>query len=138
MRIYVGNIPNQATEDDLQTAFSAFGQVASAQIIVDRFSGQPRGFGFVEMPNSAEGQAAIAGLNGKDLKGRALAVNEARPRQDRGDAGRGGAGGDRRGSGGGGGFGGWRWRWGYRALPPVRAARVVTDRSNPVVGVRSV
>ncbi len=100
MRIYVGNIPNQATEDDLQTAFTAYGQVASAQIIVDRFSGQPRGFGFVEMPNSAEGQAAIAGLNGKDLKGRALAVNEARPRQDRGDAGRGGAGGDRRGGGG--------------------------------------
>lgn len=89
MRIYIGNLSNQATEDDLREAFSAFGQVASAQIMVDRYSGQPRGFAFVEMPDNTQSLAAISGLNGKEIKGRAVTVNEARPRRE------GGPGGDR-------------------------------------------
>ena len=100
MNIYVGNLSFEVTEEDLQQAFSAFGQVASASLIKDKFTGQSRGFGFVEMPNSTEAQAAIAGLNGKDLKGRALNVNEARPRTEGGGRG-GGGGGGRRGGGGG-------------------------------------
>ena len=100
VNIYVGNLSRDVTEDDLREAFGAFGQVASANIIKDRFSGESRGFGFVEMPEKAEAQAAISGLNGKDLKGRALSVNEARPRAegrgDRGDRGGGGRGGGRR------------------------------------------
>jgi len=100
VNIYVGNLSRDVTEEDLQEAFGAFGQVASANIIKDRFSGESRGFGFVEMPEKAEAQAAISGLNGKDLKGRALSVNEARPRAegrgDRGDRGGGGRGGGRR------------------------------------------
>ena len=95
MRIYIGNLANQATEDDLREAFQAFGQVASAQIMVDRYSGQPRGFAFVEMPNNAEALAAISGLSGKDVKGRVITVNEARPRRE-------GGAGDRCGPGGGG------------------------------------
>ena len=99
MNIYVGNLPREATEEDLREAFAAFGQVTSAKIITDKFSGESRGFGFVEMPANAEGQAAIAGMNGKELKGRTLTVSEARPRAEgRG----GGGGGDRRGGGGGG------------------------------------
>jgi len=95
VNIYVGNLSRDVTEDDLREAFGAFGQVASANIIKDRFSGESKGFGFVEMPEKAEAQAAIAGLNGKDLKGRTLNVNEARPRTEgRGD--RGGRGGGRR------------------------------------------
>lgn len=100
MNIYVGNLSFEVTEEDLQQAFSAFGQVASASLIKDKFTGQSRGFGFVEMPNSTEAQAAIAGLNGKELKGRALNVNEARPRTEGGGRG-GGGGGGRRGGGGG-------------------------------------
>ncbi len=100
MNIYVGNLPREATEDDLRQAFEEFGQVDSAKIITDRFTGDSRGFGFVEMPNSTEAQSAISGLDGKDLKGRALRVNEARPRRDdrggRGGFGRGGSGGRRR------------------------------------------
>jgi RNA recognition motif-containing protein len=100
MNIYVGNLPREATEDDLRQAFEEFGQVTSAKIITDRFTGDSRGFGFVEMPNSPEAQSAISGLDGKDLKGRALRVNEARPRRDdrggRGGFGRGGSGGRRR------------------------------------------
>lgn len=100
MNIYVGNLPREATEDDLRKAFEEFGQVSSAKIITDRFTGDSRGFGFVEMPNSPEAQSAISGLDGKDLKGRALRVNEARPRSDdrggRGGFGRGGSGGRRR------------------------------------------
>ena len=80
MNIFVGNLPFEATEDDLIAAFGAYGQVASAAIIMDRFSGRPRGFGFVEMPNDSEAQAAIDNLNNTDLKGRALTVNQARPR----------------------------------------------------------
>lgn len=95
MNIYVGNLPNEATEDDLRQAFEAFGQVTVSKIITDKFTGQSRGFGFVEMPNSPEAQAALNGLNGTDLKGSALKVNEARPRSDRGSGGfgRGGSGG---------------------------------------------
>jgi RNA recognition motif-containing protein len=101
MNIYVGNLSRDATDDELRQAFSAFGQVASASVIRDKFSGESRGFGFVEMPTKAEADAAIQGLNGKELKGRTLNVNEARPRQDSG--GRGGGGGGGRGPGGGGG-----------------------------------
>ena len=82
MNIFVGNLPFEATEEDLLAAFGAHGQVDSAAIITDRFSGRPRGFGFVEMPNDTEAQAAIDNLNGTDLKGRPLTVNQARPRDD--------------------------------------------------------
>lgn len=93
MNIYVGNVPHGTTEEELQEAFQAFGQVASVAIIKDKFSGESRGFAFVEMPSKAEAQSAIAGLNGKEFKGRALSVNEARPRSEgRGDR-------DRRGDG---------------------------------------
>ena len=83
MNIYVGNISRTATEQDIKEAFEAFGAVQSAAIIKDKFSGESRGFGFVEMPNKDEADKAISGLNGKDLKGRALTVNEAKPRTDR-------------------------------------------------------
>ena len=93
MNIYVGNLLREVTEDDLRKAFEAFGQVTSASIIKDKFSGESRGFGFVEMPAKAEAQSAISGLNGKELKGQILNVNEARPRAE------GGRGGERRGGG---------------------------------------
>ena len=96
MNIYVGNLPREANETDLQEAFQPFGQVTSVTIIKDKFSGESRGFGFVEMPSKAEAQAAITGMEGKELKGRTLSVNEARPRPE----GRGGRG-DRGGGGGG-------------------------------------
>ena len=79
MNIYVGSLSYAATEDDLKQAFEAFGQVESVKIIKDRYSGESRGFGFVEMPDKAEAESAIEGLNGKELKGRRLNVNEARP-----------------------------------------------------------
>ncbi len=102
MNIYVGNLSREVTEADLQEAFSAFGQVSSASIIRDKFSNEPRGFGFVEMPSREEAQAAITGLMGKELKGQSLNVSEARPRTER-SGGRGGGGGrDRRRGGGGG------------------------------------
>ena len=82
MNIYVGNLPQEVTDEELREAFEAFGQVTSVNIIKDRDSGQPRGFGFVEMPANAEGQAAISGLNGKEMKGRTLVVSEARPRSE--------------------------------------------------------
>ena len=91
MNIYVGNLNWGVTEDDLKTAFEEFGSVISAKIITDRYSGKSRGFGFVEMSEDAEAKAAIAALNSKDLKGRAIKVNEAKPRSD--DRGRGGGGG---------------------------------------------
>jgi RNA recognition motif-containing protein len=87
VNIYVGNLSFEATEDDLRQAFQSFGQVASVSIIQDKFTGKSRGFGFVEMPNKAEGDKAIEGLNGKDVRGRALKVNEARPREDQNDRG---------------------------------------------------
>jgi RNA recognition motif-containing protein len=83
MNIYVGNVFLAVTEDDLRQAFEAFGQVTSAKIIKDKYTGNSRGFGFVEMPNHQEARSALSGLNGKDLKGRSLKVNEARPRNDR-------------------------------------------------------
>ena len=93
MNIYVGNLSYEATEKDLRTAFEAFGQVLSVNIITDRYSGRSRGFGFVEMPNEAEAQSAIESLDGKPLQGRELKVNKARPRpDDRRGGGRGGAG----------------------------------------------
>ena len=92
MNIYVGNLSHEVTEEDLREAFEAFGQVESAAIIKDKFTGESRGFGFVEMPAKAEAQAAIDGLNEKELKGRALNVNEARPREDRKGGGRRGGG----------------------------------------------
>lgn len=93
MRLYVGNLSFNSTEDSIREAFSAYGQVNSIHMVTDRDTGQPRGFGFVEMAGSAEGQAAIDGLNGADFEGRALNVNEARPRPERGSAGGGGRGG---------------------------------------------
>ena len=82
MKIYVGNLSYDTTEEDLHLAFKAFGKVISAVIIKDKFSGQAKGFAFVEMSSTTEGQAAIEGLNGKELKGRELNVNEARPRTE--------------------------------------------------------
>lgn len=102
MNIYVGNLGPEVTEDDLRQAFAAFGNVATASVIKDKFSGESRGFGFVEMPAKAEAQAAINGLNSKELKGRALNVNEARPRSEGGREG---------GRSGGGGGGGRRHSW---------------------------
>jgi RNA recognition motif-containing protein len=96
MNIYVGNLAKQATEDDLRQAFEAFGQVESVNIIKDKFSGESREFGFVEMPSKDEAQKAIEEMNGKDLVGSAVNVNEARPKTDRGGGGRGGSGGGRR------------------------------------------
>ena len=83
MNIYVGNLLREATEGDLRQTFEAFGQVTSVKIITDRDTGDSRGFGFVEMPDHQEAKSAISGLDGKDLKGRTLKVNEARPRDDR-------------------------------------------------------
>lgn len=104
MKIFVGNLSRDATEEDVRNAFSAYGNVASIAILKDKFTGEPRGFGFVEMESRAEAQAAINGLNGTSLKGRALTVNEARPKTER-----------PRGSGfGGGGGGGGRGGWGNR------------------------
>ncbi len=82
MKLYIGNLSREVTEDDLKEAFEAFGQLASVNVIKDKFSGEPRGFGFIEMPSKDEAQSAIAGLNGTDLKGQSLNVNEARPRAD--------------------------------------------------------
>ncbi len=107
MNIFVGNLSRQATEEDLKNAFSSFGNVARATIIKDKFSGEPRGFGFVEMATKEEAQAAIAGMNGKEFLGRTLNVNEARPRENNPRMGGGGGGGDRRPGGGGGGRGGY-------------------------------
>jgi RNA recognition motif-containing protein len=83
MNIYVGNLSYQMSEGELRDAFGAFGDVSSVKILMDRETGRSRGFGFVEMPNQSEGEAAISNLNGKDLGGRALRVNEARPRERR-------------------------------------------------------
>jgi RNA recognition motif-containing protein len=113
MNIFVGNLSRDATEEDLRSAFSTFGQVSKVTILKDKFTGEPRGFGFVEMPVKTEAQAAINGMNQKDLKGRALNVNEARPKTERpaGGAGGGRGWGNRSGGGGGrGGAGGGR-RW---------------------------
>jgi RNA recognition motif-containing protein len=101
MNIYVGNLSDAVSTEDLRRAFEAHGEVSSANIIKDKYSGQSRGFGFVEMPNSAEAQTAIENLNGKELSGQEIKVSEARPRADRGRPG--GRGGNRGRSGFGGG-----------------------------------
>ncbi|UCF42584.1 MAG: RNA-binding protein [Planctomycetota bacterium] len=108
MNIYVGNLSAEVTDDDLRAAFEACGQVEFANVIKDKFSGESRGFGFVEMPSKDEAQKAIEEMNGKELQGRTLTVNEARPKRERGGGGgRGGRGG---GFGGGrGGRGGRRY-----------------------------
>jgi RNA recognition motif-containing protein len=111
-KIYVGNLPYTATDDTLRGLFSEFGTIESAQVIMDRYSGRSKGFGFVEMASDAEAAEAISKLNGKDVEGRALTVNEARPMEKRegGRSGGGGGGGGQRGNRGG--FGGGRKdRW---------------------------
>jgi cold-inducible RNA-binding protein len=111
MKIYVGNLSYEVTEDELRTVVEQFGQVESVAIIKDKYSGQSKGFGFVEMASQTEGQAAIDGLNGTELKGKSINVNEARPRTE-GRSG-GGYGGGRKGQGGGkGGYGGGGGRGG--------------------------
>jgi len=107
MNIYVGNLSRQTTPEELRAAFEAHGQVANVNIISDKYTGDSRGFGFVEMPTKAEADAAIAALNGAELNGRSLNVNEARSREQGG-----GGGGRGRSGGGGGGRGGDRRRFG--------------------------
>ena len=109
MNIYVGNLSRQSSGDELREAFEAFGQVEAAHVVKDKFTGESRGFGFVEMPSGDEAKAAIEGMNGKDFMGRTINVSEARPRNDRrpnGGGGGGGGGGRGRGKGFGGGGGG--------------------------------
>lgn len=102
MNIYVGNLAREVTEEQLRQTFEAYGQVGSASIIKDKFSGESRGFGFIEMPSKDEAQAAIDGLNGKEVSGRTIKVSEA---NERGSSRGGGRGGPRRGGFGGGGRG---------------------------------
>jgi len=105
MDIYVGNLAYQTNDESLRSAFAAYGEVASARVVSDRMTGRSKGFGFVEMPDRTQAQAAIDALNGKELDGRTLRVNESqpKPREERG--GSGGGGGFRGGAGGGGGGG---------------------------------
>jgi RNA recognition motif-containing protein len=112
VNIYVGNLSHEVTEEGLREAFEPFGQIESVNIIKDRFSGESRGFGFLEMPSKQEAEKAIEEMNGKDLMGRAVNVNEARPRTNRRDSrgGRGGYGGGGGGRGRSGGGGGGRGR----------------------------
>ena len=107
-RIYVGGLPYSATEEDLENLFASSGTVKEVSVITDRYTGQAKGFGFVEMDNDAEADAAIAALNGTQMGGRTLTVNEAKPREDRP---RGGGGGGGYGGGGYGGGGGGRDRY---------------------------
>lgn len=113
-KLYVGNLSYSTSDAELRKLFEEYGTVESAQVIMDRDSGRSKGFGFVEMSNAQEAQSAIDALNGQEVGGRALTVNEARPREDRGGGGRmgGGGGGGSRGGGrrfGGGGGGGGRY-----------------------------
>ena len=110
MKLYVGNLSRDVTEQDLRDAFTPFGELESVTIIKDRYNNVSKGFGFVEMPNKPEAEAAIAGLHRKEFKGRSMDVNEARPKTERPRGGFGGGG--NRGGGkrfGGGGGGGKRW-----------------------------
>jgi cold-inducible RNA-binding protein len=115
MKLYVGNLAFTTSSQDLQELFAQAGTVASASVVEDRDTGRSRGFGFVEMSSKEEGAAAIEQFNGKEVNGRNLTVNEAKPRENRGGGGRGGFGGGRRNFGGGnrgGGYGGNREpRW---------------------------
>jgi RNA recognition motif-containing protein len=95
MNIYVGNLSHEVNEEDLQKAFSEFGEVVSVKIIRDQYNGRSKGFGFIEMPDGIEANAAIEGLNSKEFKGRSIKVNQAKPRSDR-SRGRGREGGGRR------------------------------------------
>jgi cold-inducible RNA-binding protein len=114
MKLYVGNLAYSMTDSDLETLFAQYGQVQSAQVIMDRDTGRSKGFGFVELSSAQEGQAAIQALHDQEVNGRKLTVNEARPREDRGPRGGGGGGGGGRGGyGGGGGGGGGGGRGGY-------------------------
>jgi len=115
-KLFVGNLSFDTTENDLQDAFAAYGTVTEANLMMDRMTNRPRGFAFITMSTAEEAEKAIAGLNGRDLGGRALTVNVAKPREDRprsGGGGGGGGGGGRRefGGGGGGGGGGGRNRY---------------------------
>src|SRR6187402_313627 len=119
-KLYVGNLPYSFRDSDMEQAFSQFGQVTSAKVMMERDTGRSKGFGFVEMGNDAEAQAAIAGMNGQSLGGRSITVNEARPMEARpprsggfGGGGGYGGGGDRSGGGGYGGGGGGGGRGGY-------------------------
>ncbi len=116
MKLYIGNLPFSASEDELRGAFERFGEVEDVAVVMDRDTGRPRGFAFVTMPNDDEGRAAIDGMNDQDFGGRPLKVNEARPREPRsGGFGGGGGGGYRGGNGGGGGYrGGGGGGGGYR------------------------
>ena len=110
-KLYVGNLSYNVRDDDLQQTFAQFGTVSSAKVMIDRETGRSKGFGFVEMGSDAEAQSAINGMNGQQMDGRALVVNEARPREERpggfgGGGGRSGGGGGYGGGGGSGGFGG--------------------------------
>jgi RNA recognition motif-containing protein len=109
MNIFIGNLSKDVTEDDLQDLFSEYGTVRNVKVIKDLFSGESKGFGFLEMPGQAEAQKAMSELNTRELKGKKIAVNEARPRNDRRRSGGGGRGGNRGGGnrGGGGGRRGW-------------------------------
>jgi RNA recognition motif-containing protein len=126
MNLYIGNLSWTITDNELQDTFEAYGEVTSCKIVKDKMTNRSKGFAFVEMPNDAEANAAISALNGQDLKGRAISVNEARPREERPQGGggggyRGGGGGGNRGGGGygggggnyggGGGYGGGRSRY---------------------------
>ena len=110
-KLYVGNLAYSVRDESLQQAFGQFGAVTSAKVMMDRDTGRSKGFGFVEMGSDAEAQAAINGMNGQALEGRAIVVNEARPREER-PGGFGGGGGSRGGYGGGGGGGGGRSPYG--------------------------
>ncbi len=123
-RIYVGGLPYSATEQDLENLFASSGTVKEVSVVTDRYTGQAKGFGFVEMENDSEAESAINALNGTMMGGRTLTVNEAKPREDRprtggggggygggGGGSRGGGGGNRGGSGGGGGYSGGGSRW---------------------------
>ncbi len=110
-RIYVGGLPYSATENDLENLFSAHGTVSSASVITDKYTGQAKGFGFVEMSTDSEAEAAIRTLNGTEMGGRTLTVNEAKPREDRPRTGGGGYGGGGGGGSYGGGGGGGRDRY---------------------------
>ena len=117
-KIYVGNLPRQTTDQELEAAFAAYGKIRSAAVVRDRFTGESRGFGFVEMENDQEAAAAISGLDQQELGGRTVTVNEARPKTDDRRRGGGGGGGGGRGGfggrGGGGGGGGGRGGYGDR------------------------